>query len=337
MTARVVCFGEVLLRLSSPDNELLLQSPHLRVCYGGAEANVAVSLARFGHDAAMVSFLPDNALGRAALDELRRHGVDTRFVRTAPGRMGLYFLTPGAVLRPSEIVYDRAHSSFCLASADAIDWNEALTGAGWLHVSGVTPALGSVPAAAAVRAVQAARKLGLDVSFDGNYRAKLWGAWQGDGPGILRTLLSDASIAFADDRDIALVLGRPFTEADPAARRRAAAKAAFEAFPNLQRITSTIRTQHGVEHHDMAAVLFTRKSEHATPSFSLAGIVDRIGAGDAFAAGVLHGLASGQGDKAALTFGLAAACLKHSIPGDFNLVGESDVRAFLDGGLDVRR
>ncbi|GIL39057.1 sugar kinase [Roseiterribacter gracilis] len=337
MTARVVCFGEILIRLSSPDNELLLQSPNLRIHYGGAEANVAVSLARFGHDAAMVSFLPDNALGRAAMDELRRYGVDTRFVTTAPGRMGLYFLAPGAVLRPSEIVYDRAHSSFATGPIDTIKWDETLAGAGWLHVSGVTPALGSVPAAAAVRAAQTARKLGVQVSFDGNYRAKLWGAWQGDGPGILRTMLTNASIAFADDRDIALVLGRPFNEADPAARRRAAAKAAFDAFPNLQRITSTIRTQHGVEHHDMSAVLFTRTSEFATASFSLAGIVDRIGAGDAFAAGVLHGLASAQDDETSLNFGLAAACLKHSIPGDFNLASESDVHAFLGGGLDVRR
>lgn len=337
MSERIVCFGEILLRLSSPDNELLLQSPQLRVHVGGAEANVAVSLARLGHDSAMVSFLPDNALGRAASDELRRYGVDTSFVRTADGRMGLYFLAPGAVLRPSEIVYDRTCSSFCLAPVDAVDWGAALQGAGWLHVSGVTPALGSVPAAASVRAVQAARKGGLQVSFDGNYRAKLWSAWTGDGPGILRTLLSNASIAFADDRDIALVLGRSFNEPDPAARRRSAARAAFEAFPDLQRITSTIRTQHGVEHHEMAAVLFTRSGEYATPCFTLSGIVDRIGAGDAFAAGMLHGLASGRDDETALLFGLAGACLKHSIPGDFNLAGESDLRAFLDGGLDVRR
>jgi 2-dehydro-3-deoxygluconokinase len=337
VSAHIVCFGEVLLRLSSPENELLLQSPRLRACFGGAEANVAVSLARLGHTAAMVSFLPDNPLGRAALEELRRHGVDTRFVRTAPGRMGLYFLAPGAVLRSSEVVYDRAHSAFSQAPVDAVDWDAVLEGAGWLHVSGVTPALGPVPAAAAVRAVQRARARGVQVSFDGNYRVALWSAWAGDGPGILRSLLGQASIAFADDRDIALVLGTRFAHSDPAGRRRAAARAAFEAFPQLQRITSTIRTQHGVEDHEMGAVLFTRSGEHLLRPYTLSGIVDRIGAGDAFAAGVLHALASGADDEAALGFGLAAACLKHSVPGDFNLVSEADLRAFLEGRLDVRR
>lgn len=336
-SSRVVCFGELLIRLSSPDNQLLLQAPTLNVCFGGAEANVAVSLARLGLHASMASIVPDNPLGRAAIDELRRYGVDTAAVTFAPGRMGLYFLAPGAVLRPSEIVYDRAHSAFA-EGAGTVDWDRALDGAGWLHLSGVTPAVGPNGAAAAIRAVTEASRRGIPVSFDGNYRAKLWANWDGDGPAILRQLLENADLAFADDRDVALVLGRSFDDADPDVRRRNAAEAAFKAFPKLQRITSTRRTTHGVDHHEMSAVMFTRDGEYRTGSYTLAGIVDRIGGGDAFAAGVLHGVITGIADDKALAFGLAAGCLKHSIPGDFNLVTQADVTAFLGGGgLDVRR
>ena len=335
---RVVCFGELLLRLSAPDNELLLQSARLNARFGGAEANVAVSLARFGRSSAVVSVLPDNPIGRAARDELRRHGVDTTGIRFAPGRMGLYFLSPGAVLRPSEVTYDRAGSAFAQARPDLIDWSAALEGAAWLHVSGVTPAVGADATAAVVRAVGEARRLGVKVSFDGNYRAKLWAVWSGDGPAVVRSILEHADLAFIDDRDVALVLGRSFADAPAEDRRRRAADAAFEAFPNLDRIASTVRTQHGVDHHELSGGLFTRDGEQRTRAFPLAGIVDRIGGGDAFAAGVLHGLLSGWEDGASLEFGLAAACLKHSVPGDFNLVGVADVEALLEGGgLDVKR
>jgi 2-dehydro-3-deoxygluconokinase len=338
-TGPIVCFGEILIRLSAPDNELLLQSPRLDVRFGGAEANVAVSLSQFGRTARMVSVVPDNALGRAARDELRRHGVDVSGVVFVPGRMGLYFLTPGAVLRPSEVVYDRAGSAFAQAAPDTVDWRKALPGAGLLHISGVTPAVGPNAAAAAIKAVKIAGELGVLVSFDGNYRSKLWAAWNGDGPAILRGLLANAHIAFVDERDIALVLGRKFESVDRADRRREAAKAAFQAFPNLQRIASTFRREHAVDHQDLSAAMFMRDgSEVGTRTISLPGIVDRIGGGDAFAAGLLHGLFADMTDQDALDFALAAACLKHAIPGDFNLVTEADVKAFLtQEGLDVRR
>lgn len=334
----VVCFGELLLRLAAVGDELLLQSPRLAVSVGGAEANVAVSLARLGVAASVVTVLPDNGLGHAARDELRRHGVDTSAVSFTPGRMGLYFLTPGSVLRPSEVLYDRANSAFARSPPDAVDWSTPLDGAAWLHVSGVTPAIGPNGAAAAVRAVQAARAQGVAVSFDGNYRGKLWAAWKGDAPSILRSMFVNATIAFADERDIGLILGRDFSQGGVEERRRLAAEAAFAAFPNLTHLAATIRVHHGVTHQDLSALMFTRKRELATRAFPLSGIVDRIGAGDAFAAGVLHGLIKGEGDQASLEFGLAAACLKHSIPGDFNLAGEADIRALLAGGnFDVRR
>ena len=339
MPSRFVCFGEVLLRLGAPGRQMLLQSPQFEVFVGGAEANVAVSLARFGHASAQVGVLPDNPLGAAAAGELRRHGVDTQALATGPGRMGLYFLTPGAVHRPSEVLYDRAGSAFALADPGRYDWPALLAGADWLHLSGVTPALGERAAAAAIAASAAARRLGVKVSFDGNYRPKLWEAWHGDAPGLLKQILANTDLLFADHRDMAVVLGTEFKHDSTTARVDAAARAAFDAFPGLGRLATTLRTQHSVDHHALCARMLSRDgTAHATGSYEIAPIVDRIGAGDAFAAGVLHGLASGMGDGAALNFGLGAACLKHSLPGDFNLLGADDVAAFVhQGRFDVRR
>ena len=336
---RVVCFGEVLLRLEAPDGEVLLQTPRLRVTYPGAEANVAVSLARFGRPAAMVTVVPDNRLGQAALEELRRYGVDVSGARRGPGRMGLFFLTQGAVLRPSEVLYDRAGSAFARAAPDAIDWAPLLDGAGWLHVSGVTPSLGAEAAAAAIRAVETAGRLGVRVSFDGNFRPKLWALWDGDPAAITRRLIEHASVAFIEERDIGRALGRGFHDEDPHVRDAESAAAAFEAFPRLQVLAHTFRLQHGVDDHELSAVLRTRGgAEHRAGPYRLTGIVDRVGGGDAFAAGVLHSLADDGDPGEALRFGLAAAALKHGVHGDFNLVSEGDVRALAEGGgLDVRR
>lgn len=335
----IACFGEILIGMASPDGELLLQSPRLEVRFGGAEANVAALLSQLGPAARMISFVPDNPLGRAARAELRRHGVDVGQVRFAPGRQGFYFLTPGAVLRPSEVLYDREASAFALANPSAIDWRDALRNVGLLHLSGVTPALGAWPAEASLRAVQTARETGVQVSFDGNYRAKLWAGWDGDAPARLAKLLSFADVAFIDDRDVALVLGRTWTATDPLDRRREAAQAAFAAFPRLERIACTVRTPRSVDHHDMSAVMFARSGrETVTDTVPLSGIVDRIGAGDAFVGGLLHGFRSGIEEPAALAFGLAAACLKHSIRGDVLVASESEVAAACaGGGLDVRR
>jgi 2-dehydro-3-deoxygluconokinase len=333
--SRVVCFGEILWRLSSPAGELLLQSPALSACIGGAEANVAVSLARFGHDAAMVSTLPRNALGLAARDGLRGHGVDTAGVALADGRMGLYFLTPGAVLRPAEIIYDRAGSAFASADPGHYDWDALLDGAAWLHVSGVSPAVGDGPARTVLDAMRTARALGVRVSFDGNYRASLWAQQGSDGASVLLALMGNANLAFADQRDIALLLRRP--ELAQASARDEAIAAAFAAFPQLDKLASTVRTQHSVDRHELSAVLHTRSGAISTRTYELPGIVDRIGTGDAFAAGVLHGVEKGWTDQQALDFGLAAATLKHAIAGDFNLASEEQVHAVCTGALDVRR
>ena len=336
---KIVCFGELLLRLGAVGKETWLQSPQLQVHVGGAEANVAVALAHFGHDAAMVGVVADNALGEAVIGELRRQGVDARAVQRQPGRMGLYFLTTGAIQRPSQVLYDRADSAFARLGGGRHDWPALLAGADWLHVSGVTPALGADAARGTRDAMRAARAAGVRVSFDGNFRPQLWKAWDGDAPSLLHGLMSEADILFASHRDIEVVLGRRFDQASAEQRFEAGAQAAFDAFPQLQRMAATVRVQRTVDHHALSAISLRHDGVRAdAPQYELPNIVDRIGTGDAFAAGVLHGVIEGMADGDALHFGLASACLKHSLPGDFSTLGVADVEAFLQqDGFDVRR
>ncbi|WP_114951729.1 sugar kinase [Sphingosinicella terrae] len=335
-SGHVACFGELLLRLSAPGRELLLQSGRLDVHVGGAEANVAIGLARLGHRTAMIGRVPDNPLGEAAAGFLRRHGVDASRVATAPGRMGLYFLSTGAGLRASAITYDREGSSFALAGPDDFDWTALLEGADRLHLSGITPALGPRSAAVAEAAAEAAAARAIPLSFDGNYRANLWERWDGDPPSILRRLVEKADILFGNHRDVALLLGRSL-EGEGEARRRAAAEAAFAAFPKLELIASTARHLVDADTHRLSGRIDTRDGAVQTEEVTIPGIVDRIGAGDAFAAGVLHGLRLGRGIDWAARAGLALACLKHSLPGDASLFGTGEVDAFMAGQLDVRR
>lgn len=336
MTARLVFFGELLIRLTAPGNELLMQSPALSLHVGGAEANVAIGLAHLGHDCAMVSSIPPNALGRGAVAAVRGAGVDCSAVTSHPGRMGLYFLSVGAGLRASEIVYDRAGSSFATTGPDDYDFDRLLAGAGLLHLSGITPALGPRSAEAALAAARAAKRLGVPVSFDGNYRAMLWDAWGSDPRAILSELIGTADILFGNHRDLSLVLERAFG-GEGEDRRREAADAGFAAFPNLRLIASTARHTVTADHHRIAARIDLREASHQTADVDVTGIVDRIGAGDAFAAGVLHAHLSGGDARAMAESGLALACLKHSLPGDASRFGQSDIDAFHSGALDVRR
>jgi len=336
VSAEVVCFGELLLRLTAPGRELLLQNGRLDVHVGGAEANVAVALACLGHQTAMVSRVPDNPLGEAAIRYLRRYGVSVDGVARGAGRMGLYFQSVGAGLRPSSIVYDRDGSSFALAERQDFDWDRLLEGAELLHLSGITPALGQRSADAALAAAEAARSRRIKISFDGNYRAQLWQRWASDPKAMLCELVGNADILFGNHRDISLLIGRDFG-GDGEARRREAAEAAFEAFPQLRLIASTARHIDDADRHRIAARIDKGDGSFQTEEVVVAGIVDRIGAGDAFAAGVLHGVLSGADLERTARYGLALACLKHSLPGDASLFTQADIDAFLAGELDVRR
>jgi 2-dehydro-3-deoxygluconokinase len=333
---RIVCFGEIMLRLSPPGRELLLQSPQLSVWVAGAEANVATGLAQLGHATAVVSAVPDNPLGDAAVRELRGRGVDTASIQRLPGRMGLYFVTGGAGLRASEVAYDRAHSAFAEASPETWDWDALLEGAGRLHLSGITPALGPGGTAAALAAAEAAATRGVPISFDGNYRAQLWDAWDGRPRETLSALVAQADILFGNHRDVALLLDQDFSGAGTE-RRREAAHAAFAAFPNLKLIASTARHVVDADRNRIAARVDTPARGYQSEEVEVAGIVDRIGGGDAFAVGILHGLFGGLELEQVARSGLAVTALKHSLPGDASLFTPRDVAAFVSGDLDVRR
>ncbi len=333
---KLLAFGEIMLRLSPPGRELLLQSPRFDVWVAGAEANVVTALAKLGHDVGIATRLPDNDLGRSALATLRGHGVDTSAIQFGGERMGLYFVTSGAGMRATEVIYDRAWSSFAEAPAEAWDWNALLAGVDRLHLSGITPALGPVPAESAIAAAEAASARGIPVSFDGNWRGKLWERWESDPRGILTRLVAHADLMFGNHRDIALLLGRDFS-GEGEDRRREACDAAFAAFPKLQTIASTARHVEHVDLNRLSARIDTRDAHAQTEEVVLAGIVDRIGGGDAFAAGVLHGLRSGGDIAQAAATGLALTALKHSLPGDAALFRQADIDAYLAGGLDVRR
>ena len=334
-TGRIICFGEMLLRLSSPGRERMFQVPHLDAHFGGAEANVAVGLARMGVDSAVATRLPTGPIGDGALEALRRNGVDVAGIGRGDGRMGLYYLAAGAGLRAASIVYDRAGSLFETSTPADFDWPRLVAGADWLHMSGITPALGPAAAQMALAAARAAKAAGVAVSFDGNYRARLWERWTDDPRSILGELVGETDLLFGNHRDISLLLEAPFAGDGPE-RRRIAASAAFDVFPGLRWIASTARHVVDAEHNRMSARLDSPEHEWQAEEIAIGGIVDRIGTGDAFAAGVLHGLLRDD-PAAAVETGLALAVLKHYTPGDFSLSGPAEVSAFLSGERDVRR
>lgn len=336
MSSRIICFGELLLRLTAPGKEQLMQSPSVALHVGGAEANVAVSMSLFGHDTAVISAVPHNALGRACLGELRKHGVNTQHIQQRNGDMGLYFLTQGALHRPAEVLYQRSHSVFAQSPASEYDWDSLLQDASWLHLSGITPAVSAEGTAAAHAAVAAASRLGIKISFDCNYRSRVWDQRAHEAPKILRSLLTHATLLFADTRDLSLILEQP--PAQTADDEKALRLKAFSTFPQLQWMTALQRKPEQVDSQELSGVLYTKEGTHQARSYRMTSIVDRIGAGDAFAAGILHGLVRQYDAQSSLEFGVAAACLKHSIPGDFNLVTTDDVEQLLTGArIDVRR
>lgn len=338
MTSRapILCYGELLLRLAPPRQELFLQSPEFRAAIVGAEANVAVALSSFGHESRMLTVVPEGFVGDACVSELRRHGVDTGGVVRRPGRLGILYLIPGAVRRATEVTYDRRGSCFA-EGPGAIDFDRELGRAGWFHVSGVTPALGRNCADASIAAMRKARKLGLSVSFDGNYRSKLWQGWESEAPALLRAMLENTTVFMGDERDLTLILGRGFDAPTRDLRTQAAAEEAFRQFPDLEAIACSTRALSAADDQAYGAHIWSRDSHARVEPVALHGIVDRIGTGDAFAAGIIHGMIHGHSLGDMLKFAHAAAVMKHSIPGDFLTLGAPSIEASVSGGLDVRR
>lgn len=333
--ARVVTFGEIMLRLKSPGHERLFQSPCLEATFGGGEANVAVSLAHYGIPASFVTAVPANNVGDAAIAEVRRYGVDTRHIRRQGERLGIYFLETGANQRPSRVTYDRAHSSIATAKPGDFDWDAVLDGAGWFHVTGITPALSESAAALALESVREARERRIPVSCDYNFRKNLW-KYGKKAPEVMRELVRYVTVGIANEEDCQMALGIDLDvdvhsgELD-AEKYRALAERVLQAFPNLEKQVITLRQSRSADHNGWAACLHNGRDFHLSRGYEITDIVDRVGGGDSFAAGLIYGLLELGDDARALEFATAASCLKHSIPGDFNRVGVAEVEALLGG------
>jgi 2-dehydro-3-deoxygluconokinase len=340
---KTVCFGEIMLRLSPPGFERFFQSPQLQASFGGGEANVAVSLAHFGCESHYVTRLPANPIGDAALKALRAEGVHLGHVARGGERLGIYFAETGASQRASTVVYDRAHSAVSELAPGAIDWATVMHGARWFHWTGITPALGAGVAACVREAIAAARGAGAAVSVDLNYRRKLWR--ETEAQRVMRPLVRGADVVIANEEDLQAVLGVEVARTDVtrgafdlAAYRDACASVAAEL--DVARVAVTLRESHSASDNGWSAALYDRDGHafHHGPRYALR-VVDRIGGGDSFAAGLIHELAHGAPADRALGFAVAASALKHSIPGDFNRVTAEEVRRLAagDGSGRVQR
>lgn len=332
----VVCFGEMLLRLTPPGGVPLARAATLGVEVGGAEANVAAALASLGQPTRMLTVLPDNPLGRMSRMKLAGAGVDTAWIAEGEGRMGLYFFEPPSGPLTGRVTYDRAPSAFAAAAPGVLDWAGALEGAALLHMSGITPALGPGGVGLARAAVAAAADHGVPICFDGNYRANLWDAWDNNPREILTDLVAEATVLIGNHRDISLLLGETFS-GDGSDRRREASEAAFAAFPKLELIASTARHVETGAIHRIAARVDRRADHWQTDEARVEGIVDRIGTGDAFAAGLLLRFLEGASARDMAKSALALAVMKHALPGDQILATRRELDEFDLGGGDVRR
>jgi len=340
---KVVTFGEIMLRLSPPGFERFFQSPLLSATFGGGEANVAVSLAHFGVDSAYVTRVPKNAIGDAAVRCLRAEGVDVRHVVRGGERLGIYFAETGASQRASTVIYDRAGAAIAGVEPGQIGWAAVLRGADWFHVTGITPALGPRVAAATVEALDAARAAGVTVSMDLNFRKKLWSEAQAQK--TMGPMMSRVDVVVANEEDIQSVLGFAVPGADavgghvePAAYEGVARRVSKELGPS--RVAITLRESHSASDNGWSAVLWDERTGTFTHSqhYELR-VIDRIGGGDSFAAGLIYGLLSGRAPEEALRFAVAASALKHTIPGDFNRATADEVDRLVvgDGSGRVQR
>jgi 2-dehydro-3-deoxygluconokinase len=332
---RVVTFGEVMLRLKAPGAERLFQSRMLEATFGGAEANVAVSLAQFGVPVSFASAIPANPVGDACIAELRSFGVDTRHVRRQGARLGIYFLEAGANQRPSRVTYDRAGSAIAAAKPGDFDWDAIFEGAAWLHVTGVTAAISQSSADVCLEAARAARANGLTVSCDYNYRKNLW-KYGRKAPDVMRELVRHVHVGIANEEDCQQALGIDIpvdvhSGSLETERYAAIAKRVLDEFPNLERQVITLRESRSADVNGWSAVMATRGTFLPSRRYEIADIVDRVGGGDSFCAGLIYGLLTHGDDMKALEFATAASCLKHSIPGDFNRVSVAEVEALMQG------
>jgi len=341
---RIVTLGEIMLRLKSPGKERLLNKPLLEATFGGGEANVAISLANFGLDARFMTALPENTLGDACLRMLKGRGVDVSQIIRSGKRVGIYFLEEGANQRPSNVIYDRSDSSIAELALGDVNWPQVFTGFDWFHITGITPALSLSAAELSLGAVKAAKELGLMISCDFNYRKKLW-KYGKSAPEVMKEIVKFVDVGIANEEDCQKSLGITLPETsdmavtdgelDTAAYKQLAEKVMAE-FPNLKKQAITLRESHSATHNGWSACLHNGKDFIVSRHYDIFNIVDRVGGGDSFAAGLIYGQATGMDDSQSLEFAAAASCLKHSIPGDFNQVSVSEVMRLAGGDSSGR-
>ena len=333
MKRKVVTFGEVLLRLSAPGNKRFTQSGTFDAAYGGSEGNVAASLSKFGVASSFVTAVPDNELGASALSFFESFGVDTFFSLKGEKRLGLYFLEQGASMRPGKVIYDRADSSFAALQPGSVNWKELLKDATWFHWSGISPALNSSLAAVCLEALQVASDLGITISADLNYRANLWN--YGKKPSeVMPELIQYCDVLLGGKGDSELVLGIPVKEEDSLEEVFRQWK---KQFPRLTTIASTGRTDANASQYKWEGYLWQEGKLYSSRQYEITHIVDRVGAGDSYMAGIIYGLIKNQNDvQKVVDFATAASCLKHTIPGDVNLAVVSEVEKLMEGDTGGR-
>lgn len=332
---KALTFGEIMLRLKAPGHERLLQSQRFEATFGGGEANVAVSLANYGMDAAFLTVLPQNALGDACISELRRFNVDTSRILKGPGRMGIYYLEAGANQLPSKVIYDRAYSSISLAGPGTIDWDAAFKDVDWFHITGITPAVSESLMMLSVESVQEAKKRGITVSCDLNYRKNLW-KYGKTANEVMCIIAANSDVLIANEEDVQKSLGITIDvdvesgQIDSNKYKKLSNKV-LELYPNVKKIAITLRESRSADSNGWSACLNNREEFMVSKHYDINDIIDRVGGGDSFAGGLIYGLTHYETDREALEFAVAASCLKHSILGDFNRISVDDAEKLMNG------
>jgi 2-dehydro-3-deoxygluconokinase len=335
---RIVTFGEIMLRLAPKGYTRFVQADCFEATYGGGEANVAVSLANYGMDAAFVTKLPKNEIGQAAINSLRRYGVDTSKIVRGGQRVGIYFIEKGASQRPSKVIYDRAGSAISRADSSDFDWKQILSGADWFHFTGITPALGSNVAAICMDACKAAKEKNITVSCDLNYRKNLWS--REEAGRVMGELMPYVDLCIANEEDAYDVFGIKAESTDVYAGKvnheayREVAKKLADRF-GFEKVAITLRGSISASDNNWAAMLYDGKDYCFSRNYHIH-IVDRVGGGDSFGAGLIYALLSGSDSQSALEFAVAASCLKHTIEGDFNHVSVEEVQRLAGGDASGR-
>lgn len=336
--AKVVTMGEIMLRLSPAGNMRFVQADSFDVIYGGGEANVAVSCANYGHDAYFVTKLPEHEIGQAAVNALRRYGVNTKFIARGGDRVGIYYAETGASMRPSKVIYDRANSAIAEAKPEDFDFDAIMEGADWFHWSGITPAISNKAAELTRLACEAAKRHGVTVSVDLNFRKKLWTSKKAIS--VMRPLMEYVDVCIGNEEDAELCLGfKPDANVEAGETGAEGYHKIFEQMAKefkFKYVISTLRESFSATHNGWKALIYNGKEFYESKRYDINPIIDRIGGGDSFSGGVIHGLLTKETQGEALEFAVAASALKHTINGDFNLVSASEVESLAGGNANGR-